>query len=177
MSRSGKTDRCSQPYTLPLSPDPPPPSHLGQVTASHLGEGYINWHLWSLATSPSESVPESTWPTTRTRFRRCRSRSQSTGSNHSNSCCLPSTSISRCNSTSRSTSCLSTSSWWHRLLPRPRTTPHRLSRNQRRLGHRCCHLRRPRPSRLSRTPPLRAHQWQGLRSKVRLMQRSLRSLP
>jgi hypothetical protein len=36
MSRSGKTDRCSQTYT------PPPPSHLGQVTASHLGEGYIS---------------------------------------------------------------------------------------------------------------------------------------
>ncbi len=30
---------------------PPPPSHLGQVTASHLGEGYINWHSWSPATS------------------------------------------------------------------------------------------------------------------------------
>jgi hypothetical protein len=39
MSRSGKTDRCSQTYT---PTPPPPPSHLGQVTASHLGEGYIS---------------------------------------------------------------------------------------------------------------------------------------
>ncbi len=145
------------------------------MTASHLGEGYISWHLRSLAVSLSESIPESTWPTTRTRSRRCRSRSQSTGSNHSNSCCLPSTSISRCNSTSRSTSCLSTSRWWHRLLPCLRATPHRLSRKLCRLGNRGCHRHRPRHSRLSRTPPLRALQWQGLRSKERLMLRSLRS--
>jgi hypothetical protein len=70
-----------------------------------------------------------------------------------------------------------TSRWWHRLLPCLRATPHRLSRKLRRLGNRGCPRHRPRHSRLSRTPPLRALQWQGLRSKERLMLRSLRSPP
>jgi len=151
MSRSRKTDRCSQTYT-------PPHSHLGQVTASHLWEGYINWRSWSSATSFSESIPGSTWPTTRTWFRRCRSRSQSTGSSLSSRRCPLSTSISRCSSTSRYTSCLNTSSWRHRLLPRLRTSPPLFSRKRRHLGSRCRRRRRPRPSSLFRTPPLRALQ-------------------
>ena len=150
-----KNDRCSQTY-FPLII--PPPSHLGQVTASHLGEGYINRHSWSPATSLSESIPESTWPTTRTWFRRCRSRSQYTGSSLSSRCCPLSTSISRCSSISRYISCLNTSSWGHLLLPRLRTSPHLLSRKRRRLGNRCHRRRHPRPSSLFRTPPLRALQ-------------------
>ncbi len=154
MSRSGKLTSAHKHTSPPIIP----PSHLGQVTASHLGEGYINWHSWSPATSLSKSIPGSTWPTTRIWFRRCRSRSQSTGSSLSSRCCPLSTSISRCSSTSRCTSCLNTSSWWHRLLPRLKTSPHLLSRKQRRLGSRCRRRRRPRPSSLSRTPPLWALQ-------------------
>ncbi len=154
MSRSGKLTAAHK-HTSPSSY---PPSHLGQVTASHLGEGYINRQSWSPATSLSESITESTWPTTRTWFRRCRSRSQYTGSSLSSRCCPLSTSISRCSSISRYISCLNTSSWGHLLLPRLKTSPHLLSRKRRRLGNRCHRRRHPRPSSLFRTPPLRALQ-------------------
>jgi hypothetical protein len=158
MSRSGKLTAAHKHTSPHNTPYPPHPSCLGQVTASHLGEGYINWHSWSPATSLSESTSRSTWPTTRPWFRRCRSRSQSTGSSLSSRCCPLSTSISRCSSTSRYISCLNTSSWGHLLLLRLRTSPHLPSRKQRCLGNRCRRRRCPRPSSLFRTPPLRALQ-------------------
>jgi hypothetical protein len=154
MSRSGKLTAAHKHTPPPRTP----PSHLGQVTASHRGEGYINWHSWSPATSLSESIPEPTWPTTRTWFRRCRSRSQCTGSILSSRCCPLSISISRCSSISRYISCRHTSSWGHLLLRRLRISPHLLSRKRHRLGNRYHRRRSPRPSSLFRTPPLRALQ-------------------